>query len=142
MKSFTIKSLLAAAAMTAAAGVASAQTLKVEVPFSFRAGETLMAPGTYRIVAGTNALHTAAIQIRHDGEGGGIMMLATQRNAAKAWVAMGVPKVQFDCMDGRCSLAKVWNGESRDALEVIPTRRTMQDNASLSTITLTAIKTK
>jgi len=142
MKNFIKKSLIAAAAMTVAAGIASAQSLKVEIPFSFRAGQTMMAPGTYQLRANSNTLHTAAIQIRRYGHGGGIMMLANAGDVAKQWVAAGVPKVEFSCIEGRCTLAKVWDGTSHDAMEVRPATRDLQENASLSVITLSAIRVK
>jgi len=142
MKSFTVKSMITMAAMTVAAGIASAQALKVEIPFSFRAGETMMAPGTYMLVANSYTFHTAAIKLRRYGEGGGILMLANARDAAKEWVRTGLPKVAFDCLEGRCTLATVWNGTSRDALEVRMSKREMQENANLSVITLSAIRVK
>ena len=44
MKNLTMKMMFAAATLVAAAGVASAQTLEANVPFTFRAGGT-DAPG-------------------------------------------------------------------------------------------------
>jgi hypothetical protein len=142
MKNFTLKSLIAVASMTVAAGIASAQALKVEIPFSFRAGETLMAPGTYRVIANSSALHTPAIQIRRQDEGGGIMMLANARDAETQWRTAGVPKVQFNCLDGRCTLARVYDGTSRDAMELRRSRRALQENAGVTVITLAAVRVK
>ena len=142
MKYFAIKSIVAVAALTVAGGIAAAQSLKVEIPFSFRAGETMMAPGTYLFTPNPTSMHTAAIQVRRYGQGGGVMLLATARDAARQWVETGVPKVQFDCMEGRCMLAKVWDGISRDAMETRMSKRELQENASLSVITLSAIRVK
>ena len=51
MKNLTKNMTIAAAALVVAAGVAQAQTIKVEVPFSFRAGGTVMPAGEYRVNA-------------------------------------------------------------------------------------------
>ncbi len=49
MKKLTTKLMIAAAALVVAAGAASAQTMKAEIPFAFRAGDKVMAAGTYRV---------------------------------------------------------------------------------------------
>ena len=45
MKNFTMNMTLAVAALTLAAGTASAQTVKAEIPFAFRVGGQIMQPG-------------------------------------------------------------------------------------------------
>ena len=99
-----------------------------------------MAPGTYRFFANTSSLHTPAIQVRKEEQGGGILMLALARDADKQWVAAGVPKIQFNCLDGRCTLARVWDGQSRDAMEIRSAKPGLPENAKLSVITLTAVR--
>ena len=49
MKSSTIRTMIAAAALAVAAGTASAQTYKAEIPVSFRAADKLMLPGSYEV---------------------------------------------------------------------------------------------
>ena len=50
-------------------------------------------------------------------------MLGTARDADKQCVAAGLPKVEFNWIDGRCTLAKVWDSISRDVLEVPQAKR-------------------
>ena len=52
MKSLTTNCMIAVAALAAAAGSASAQVLKAEIPFTFRAGKALMPPGSYELNLG------------------------------------------------------------------------------------------
>ena len=112
MKNLT-NSLLAAVALIAA-GSASAQTvLKVEIPFAFRAGDTLMAPGNYRIVV--NPAGSPAIRLHNDSARGSAMLQALLGDAAKDWVKAGVPKLGFECVESNCSLASVWT-RGRDAM--------------------------
>ena len=49
MKNLTTNLMLAAIALAAASGVASAQQLKAEIPFSFRAQGTLVPAGPYTV---------------------------------------------------------------------------------------------
>src|SRR5512146_2985337 len=49
MKRWTIHSMFAAAALSAVALTAHAQTLTAEIPFAFRAGSVGMSAGTYDI---------------------------------------------------------------------------------------------
>src|SRR5579872_3601198 len=50
MTNFKTRMIVAAATVLAAAGTASAQTLKVEIPFPFRVGSKVMAAGTYSVI--------------------------------------------------------------------------------------------
>ena len=49
MKRLTTNLMIAAAAIAAVAGSASAQTLKADIPFTFHAGGTVLPAGTYQI---------------------------------------------------------------------------------------------
>ncbi len=53
MKKLTTKFMIATAALVVAAGAASAQIMTASIPFEFRAGNRVMAPGTYRVDAFT-----------------------------------------------------------------------------------------
>jgi hypothetical protein len=50
MKNLTKNMMIAAAALVVAAGAAQAQTIKAEVPFSFRVAGTVLPAGEYRVV--------------------------------------------------------------------------------------------
>jgi hypothetical protein len=140
MKHFTTNYLLAAAGMVLAAGTASAQALTAEVPFSFRAGGKLMTPGTYRVVTGYSSFSSQFLQMASiDDKKSRVILLVRQEDAARAWMKAGVPMIAFHCVDGKCSLAKVWNGGDRSSylLDAKPGR---DANASLTMIPLTAVK--
>ena len=115
MKSFTTNCLIAAATLLVAAGGASAQTLKAEIPFAFRVGGTLMKPGPYTVTRPN--MNTQVLRLSHLDGGGSAMFMVVPHNANKDWIATGTPKLAFACVDGQCSLSRIWDGESRDALE-------------------------
>jgi hypothetical protein len=50
MTSFRKNTWMVAATLVVAAGTASAQTLTAEIPFAFRTGSAMMAPGTYTVI--------------------------------------------------------------------------------------------
>ena len=49
MKTTTTKLTIAAAFLALATGIASAQTLKADIPFAFRAGAKMMPAGEYTV---------------------------------------------------------------------------------------------
>ena len=110
MKRLTLHTLFAAAALTAAAGGASAQTLKAEIPFTFHAGEALLAPGTY-LVSLDRTMGSSVFMLRNADTGRGVMVdRGVEGDAAKAWRADGQPRLRFDCIGARCALREVWSG--------------------------------
>jgi hypothetical protein len=108
MTNFTKHMIIAAAALTLAAGVAGAQTIQVEVPFGFRVAGTAMPAGSYRLAG--DATKT----------GSGVFMLTSQ-NTHRSVLAMsyshdnqkpgGVPTLTFECSGTACALAQVSPGE-------------------------------
>ena len=109
MKRTTMNLMLAAAALMAASTVAPAQTLKDEIPFAFRVGNKVMAPGRY-----TLRTSNAESQIQIRGIHGGVMVGAGAReDAPKTWRNSGKAMLQFACSgDGGCALQRVWTGDS------------------------------
>ena len=71
MKQLTMN-LVAAAVVVLAAGSASAQTLKAEIPFTFQAAGAMMTPGTYQI------LHASNLASRH-------VVLRNTETASRCW---------------------------------------------------------
>ena len=113
MNTTTMRTMIAAAALVVAAGSASAQSYKAEVPMAFRVGNKTMAPGSYdlRIAKGV---------------GGQILVIYNQTdNSAAALVdAFGDPAkasrdatVTFECTDGTCSLRKLSDGSGTVAYQ-------------------------
>jgi hypothetical protein len=109
MKKLTTQLMIATAALLVVAGVASAQTMIASIPFEFRAGDRVMAPGTYRIdssqLSGAPLFHLSNVH-----SGGSIMLLVKAPvDPKKGWTA-GNPRVVFACTSGSCALAELWAG--------------------------------
>jgi hypothetical protein len=108
MNTTTMRTMIAAAALVVAAGSASAQSYKAEVPMAFRVGNKTMAPGSYDLRLAK-------------GAAGQILVIYNQsdHNAAALFGAVGDPAkasrdatVTFECTDGTCSLRKLSDGWS------------------------------
>src|ERR1700689_3915174 len=103
MTRFTTKLMIAAAALFAA-GAASAQTMKADIPFAFRAGGKVMAAGTY-YVNGRYFRDTVLIRSLHNGSV--VAMPTTHQNGVE-----GDARLVFTCARETCSLAQIWPGYS------------------------------
>lgn len=111
MKSLTMQTMFAAAVLTVAAGSALAQTYNAEIPVAFRAGDTMMQPGTYRIdvVAGRTGAPVVYIRSRETSKSV-ILMPAFGSDAPKVWRENGKPMLSFACYGETCSLERLWDG--------------------------------
>jgi hypothetical protein len=110
MKRLTMHSLFAAAALTAVAGGASAQTMKAEIPFSFQAGGTAMAPGSYTVKV-DHGSGNAHFLVRNNDTAKAVMLVqSVEGTARKTWRADGQARLGFECAGARCALREVWSG--------------------------------
>jgi hypothetical protein len=109
MKRWMMNSMCAAA-LAALAGSASAQALKAEIPFAFRAGGVLMAPGTYDVVQ--DKLNASQYFRLHNRDTNQSVLLGmyTRRDPPKAWVVAGAPTLSFECAGARCVIRQIWTG--------------------------------
>ncbi|HTS60478.1 MAG TPA: hypothetical protein VMH28_00565 [Candidatus Acidoferrales bacterium] len=132
----TMKQLMVAAAVLAlAAGAATAQTLKAEIPFSFTAGGKVMAPGSYdvRLKDVDNLVTLSNFEARQSA-----MLLPGGRSTpAKEWRAKGDPVLVFECGAGRCSLIRLWAGGGNMALSIPHHNPGREEQASLTLIPMT-----
>jgi hypothetical protein len=103
MKTLVLKALMAAAVVAAMAGVASAQNLKADIPFSFTAGGTVLPPGEYQISRdGAGALGTLRLV---NAEAGRVAtLLSTSRRQTGA---LAPSNLIFKCGDGACALVRI-----------------------------------
>jgi len=110
------KTLTFAAALMIAAGAASAQNLKADIPFAFETNGKAMPAGTYDV----SKLHSASAVFRlQDGEGHAVMALgAVAHDPDKAWRQDRKPRLAFACADTRCTLIQVYTGNENPAYEV------------------------
>jgi hypothetical protein len=115
MKKLTTSLLIATAALVVGAGAASAQTMRAEIPFEFRAGNQVMAPGTYQIEGLQSVTGTPIFRLLNVNSGGSIALLAQAPvDPEKGWAA-GSPKLAFACTSGSCALAQLWSGSESHA---------------------------
>jgi len=108
MNSLTSALKLAAVTLTVAAGCASAQGLKAEIPFTFKAGGAVLPAGSYELTESTGTKH---LLMRNMDTLNAILLFPSfADDPSKAWRAEGNPKLGFLCGDGRCVLTQIWNG--------------------------------
>jgi hypothetical protein len=118
MKTLTMTSMLAVAALTVAAGSAAAQTYKAEIPMSFRAYNTVMAPGSYQFSVVSSATGKPVLVIRNlSSHASAMVVTSAGSDAPKAWRAASKPVVSFACSGKTCSLNALWDGDSVSTLK-------------------------
>ncbi len=113
MKSLTTNLMLAAAALLAASGAASAADMRVEIPFAFQAANQTMSPGTYKVIS-SNGESRFLIKNVQSGEGIFLLPLGDQ-NPKKAWTSQTGGVMEFACNDAGCVLTQLWTGKSYPA---------------------------
>jgi len=110
MKKHFTRWMIAAAALAAAAGSASAQTYNAEIPLSFHVGDKLMVPGSYKFRLSTTS-SVGVIQIYNvDARTSALMLTGVRRDAPKAWREAGNPVITFECSAGDCAPSGLWTG--------------------------------
>jgi hypothetical protein len=135
MTSYTKTLMLAAAACALAAGNAAAQTYHAEIPFSFRAGQTMLAAGSYdvRIQGGVNKM----LLLRNVDTKKAI--LVTPKSITGEWKGAAVPNLRFACAS-RCSLESMWVGGYEGAYTFHMPRVEANETARVTTVGLTLAK--
>ena len=129
---------LAAAALTIAAGTAAAETLKAEIPFTFRAGNTVMAAGTYTVNSSGSSPY---IMLRNVDTRAAVMLTGyVLADPAPRWKAEGLSKVGFDCAGTSCALRSLWIGNSPTAYRFAAPNLGRDENVRHAEITLTSAR--
>jgi hypothetical protein len=107
MKNLTTNLILAAIAL-AAPGIASAQQLKADIPFGFRAQGTMLPAGTYTVTT-DNVSSVPKFLLRSVASRDSILLTnAIQGDPNKAWEASGYAVLEFECGDSGCALNRLW----------------------------------
>ena len=118
MTTLTMRSMFAVAALAVAAVSASAQTYKADIPMSFRAGDKVMASGSYQFRVSTGANGLTVLTVSNVTTPRAAMVLAGPgSDAPKAWREQGQPMIAFECYAGNCALHKIWTGNSRSTYD-------------------------
>ena len=130
------KNLTIAMALTAlAGGIASAQSMRADIPFAFRVGEKLMPAASYQLNL-TGDRREALVIRSSDRKTSALAVSSGWTMAAKSWTATKEPMLAFDCGGGRCTLAQLWDGESRDAYTFARRQTRGTEHAALTEIRL------
>jgi hypothetical protein len=117
MKKLTTKLMIATAALVVVAGAVSAQTqtMKASIPFEFRAGNRVMAAGTYRIENLSPRIGSPLFRLLNVESGGSIAVLPQAPVDPKEGWTAGNAKLLFACAGGNCALTELWSGSGRYA---------------------------
>jgi len=141
MTNSTIRTIIAAAALTVAVTTASAQTYRAEVPLSFRAGDAKMLPGEYELKLEINGA-SPKLFVRNLDTHTAVITLATfGEDAPKTWRSAGKPVLAFECTEGSCVLSKLYDGANTFSY-AIPHRAVRSGETKLSLITLMPVKSE
>jgi hypothetical protein len=126
----TSKLTAAAVTLSVAAGTAAAQTMKAEIPFPFRAGKAILAPGTYQI----NRIQglTGPSMFRLMG-GGGKAVLLVPTATSEGTPETVAPVLTFLCGVSRCALSGLSVGSGHPAYHLSPPRLGRDDQIAIPT---------
>jgi hypothetical protein len=108
--------MIAAAAVAAVAGSASAQALyQAEIPLSYRVEGQMMLPGAYEIEVARSAGGTMLRLFNRDTGKSALLQARGTADVAKGWAAGGAPVLEFACTEKACALTKMWDGRNNFA---------------------------
>jgi len=111
MKNLNMRWLIAAAALAVAAGSASAQTYKAEIPLSFRAGRAIMAPGAYQIQLVVSQTNLLTVRVNNlDTKRSVLVFAEIDDHTPKALKLAGKPVIALECAGDKCELTRLWSG--------------------------------
>jgi hypothetical protein len=133
MKNLTRKMMVAAAALVVAGGVASAQSMKAEIPFRFQASGGWLEPGTYSIQRTSNAATIYRIA-NLDTSGAVVAMPRFTMSYYNANATQG--KLVFECVASQCALVQLWDGPRGVAYEFSRPKRSKGEAALASMISI------
>ena len=135
MKNLTAKMMVAAAALVAAGGVASAQVMKAELPFRFQAAGAWLEPGTYSIdrISGSSATTIYRVgNLDTAGAVAAVPRFTIDRNNGNA----NEGKLVFECVAGRCALVQLWDGSYGVTYAFSGPKRSKEEAALASLISI------
>jgi hypothetical protein len=133
--------MLAAAALTVAAGGASAQSmLKAEIPFTFRAQGVLMAPGSYTVTINHGSGSTMFVLYSIEDRRSVAIANYSPGDAPKAWRLSGNPTLGFECAGHNCMLRTLWPADDRTAYRLFGPSPTGDEPVRVAEIRLTTAK--
>lgn len=141
MKTLTMRSMIAVAALAVAAVSASAQTYKADIPIAFRAANKVMAPGSYILRVVKNSDGHPIFSMRNVATHRAVF-LATYlgSDAPKAWQKAGDPVLSFDCLGESCALRRLWTGANAFVYQFPGRKVPAADKERMASITVMLTK--
>jgi hypothetical protein len=137
MKTLNHRLMIAAVALTAAAGSALAQGLKADITFPFHAADATLASGTYTVT--TNYSPGRSTYIIHSRETGAGVILAQYVHAGVG-ARTAMAKLTFECAGRDCVLRQLSMGPG-EATVILPGARTPRgDDRRIAEVRLTNLK--
>ncbi|HTX39601.1 MAG TPA: hypothetical protein VME43_31495 [Bryobacteraceae bacterium] len=111
MKTLTMRSMIVVAALAVAAGSASAQTYRAEIPMAFRAGNKVMEAGAYDFIVKLQGGGQEILLVSSLATNRMALLMPTQGDdAPNAWKKAGAAVVTFECLGRVCTLRQLWDG--------------------------------
>jgi len=138
MKQLTMN-LMAAAVVVLAAGNASAQGLKAEIPFTFQVGGAVMTPGSYEVVPASNMAEKHVV-LRNIDSRKSVLAMYSPTDPAKELVAQGKAGLQFECSGARCALREIWTASGSPAYSFRTPKPGSDGPSRMAFIPLTTVK--
>ena len=138
MKHLTMNSMLASAAVVLAAGSASAQTLKADVPFTFQAAGVVMAPGTYEIRGGSKM--AKFVVLRNTETKNSVLMVYSSEDVSKELKSRGTPSLAFECSGARCAIREMWKGSETASYRFKGPKVASDGDSRIAMIPLTIVR--
>lgn len=138
MTHLTINTILAAAAVFAA-GSASAQTLKADIPFTFQVAGATLAPGTYHVATAQNPTSRYVI-IRNAETHASVLARYMSSDVSKGAKSHETATIQFECSGARCALREVWTGSDSLSYHFDGPKLGRDGDTRIAAIRLTAVK--
>jgi len=141
MTKFTKRLVVAAATLVLAAGAASAQTMKADIPFTFRAGGAVLPAGSYRVELSYDSASVPVLYLYGDaGHHSALARANSPHDPPKAWRANRSAMLAFQCGVSQCSLVEAWGGTERPAYGFSAPRLGRNETARVAVVALRSEK--
>ena len=115
--------------------------MTASIPFEFRVGGQVMAPGTYQVdslstQSGAPIFRLLEVQSHRSRA----IMPQGRVDPQAGWRAEGNPKLLFACTSGSCTLTQLWSGAESYAYQFASPKLGKGEDASLRVIPMQAGK--
>lgn len=117
MKKLTNRMMVVAAAMAAVAGMASAQSMSLKVPFSFSVDKSTLPAGNYVVTPSHTYTGHPIFNLRNTDTRKPHLVLPMS-SLDTGYKTYGNAKLVFRCADGACALSQIWTGSALGAYAV------------------------